>query len=148
MLSHCADVDSGVSMQVVLDFYSRYINCRRNITGWISEGLWTLRSPPTSLLQRQLRCGPIWSTGSPTCSKYTSQQSNAGVFRVWDCGPPRRQSLEKGTTSPPLVYLLSLAHFLDAYALMIMLFDPIDTQQLSLDSLIFRLHKIPEKGLS
>lgn len=41
---------------------------------------------------------------------------------------------------PPLVYLLSFAQFLDIYGIMIMWFDPIDTQQLSQDSLILPLN--------
>ncbi len=38
--------------------------------------------------------------------------------------------------APPTVYLLSFAQFLDAYGIMIILFNPTDTQQLSQDSLI------------
>ncbi len=38
----------------------------------------------------------------------------------------------------PLVYLLSFTQFLDAYGIMFMLFDPIDTKQLSQDSLILQ----------
>ncbi len=44
------------------------------------------------------------------------------------------QGFSKSET-PPL-YLLSFAQFLDAYGIMIILFDPIDTQQLSQESLI------------
>ena len=62
-----------------------------------------------------------------------------GVFKVWDCGPPLRQILEKGNTSTPstpLVYFLSFTQFLDACGIMIIFSDSIDTQQLSQDSLI------------
>ena len=64
---------------------------------------------------------------SPGCEELNAP--NSGVFKV--CGPPLRQSLEKGTSSDLLVYLLSFPQILDAHGIMIMLFDPIDTQELS-----------------
>lgn len=38
--------------------------------------------------------------------------------------------------SPPLIYLVCFTQLLDAYAIMIMLFDRLETQQWSQDSLI------------
>ncbi len=52
------------------------------------------------------------------------------------------------------VYLFSFTQYLDAYGIMIMLFDPTDTQQLSQDSLILLFvitsdyTKYIKKGLS
>lgn len=57
------------------------------------------------------------------CSK-----NRTGVFKAWDCGPPRRPSLGKGAPPP--------FKFLDAHGINIMLFDPTHAQQLSQDSLI------------
>lgn len=51
-----------------------------------------------------------------------------GVFKSETMGPPLRQSVEKAPPSP--------AQFLDANGIMMMLDDPIDTQQLRQDSLI------------
>ncbi len=48
------------------------------------------------------------------------------------------------------LYLLTFTRFLDAYGIVIMLFDPIDAQQLSQESLILRFDytKYIKKGLS
>lgn len=42
-----------------------------------------LQSPPTSLLRRQPRCGPTWSTGSPIYSKCSYSSSSRLLFANW-----------------------------------------------------------------
>lgn len=73
----CCEMSAKVCLSMWSWIFNRYIFyffCIRYLEGWISAGLSMLRFPPTSLLQRQRRCGPIWSIGSPTCSKYTFLQ--------------------------------------------------------------------------
>ncbi len=59
-----------------------------------------------------------------------------GFSKSETMGLPSDKAWKKAPPHAQLVYLLSFAQFLDTYGIMIMLFDPIDTQQLSQDSLI------------
>ncbi len=70
------------------------------------------------------------------CTRVCANTSSIGVFKSETVGLPSDKAWKKAPPQTPLVYLLSFAQFLDAYGIVIMLFDPIDTQELSQDSLI------------
>ncbi len=76
------------------------------------------------------------------------------IINYLTLGLPSDKAWEKVPPHPSLLYLLSFTQFLDASGIMIMLFDLIDTQQLSQDSLILLFDmtsdytKYIKKGLS